>query len=125
RLASHHDVPVIAWGVGSSLEGHVLAVQGGICIDVSRMNRVLAINAEDLTVTVQPGITRKALNDAVKDTGLFFPIDTDADASIGGRTATRASATNAGGYATMRENVLALVAVTASGDMIRTGTHAR
>ena len=84
KLASQYEVPVIPYGAGSSLEGHLLAVQGGISIDVSRMNQVLSINAEDLTVTVQPGITRKALNEAIKDTGLFFPIDPGADASIGG-----------------------------------------
>ena len=84
KLASQHEVPVIPYGAGSSLEGHLLAVQGGISIDVSRMNQVINIHAEDLTVTVQPGITRKQLNEAIKDTGLFFPIDPGADASIGG-----------------------------------------
>lgn len=125
RLASEYEVPVIPYGAGSSLEGHLLAVQGGISLDVSRMNQVLSIDADDLTVTVQPGISRKTLNEAVKHTGLFFPIDPGADASIGGMCSTRASGTNAVRYGTMRENVLALQVVTPSGEVIRTGTRAK
>jgi D-lactate dehydrogenase (cytochrome) len=124
-LADRHAVPLIAFAAGSSLEGQLLAVQGGISVDVSRMNKVLRVNAEDLTVTVQPGVTRNQLNTEIRHTGLFFPIDPGADASIGGMAATRASGTNAVRYGTMRENVLALQVVTASGEIIRTGTRAK
>ena len=125
KLAAQYAVPVIPFGTGSSLEGQLLAVQGGVSIDLSRMNALVAIQPEDLTVTVQAGVTRMQLNNEIRHTGLFFPIDPGADASLGGMSATRASGTNAVRYGTMRENVLGLTVVTASGEIIHTGTRAR
>ncbi|MBK9361524.1 MAG: FAD-binding protein [Rubrivivax sp.] len=124
-LADRYAVPVIPFGVGSSLEGHTLAVQGGVSIDLGRMDKVVRVHPEDLTATVQAGVTREQLNREIRDTGLFFPIDPGANASLGGMAATRASGTNAVRYGTMRENVLGLTVVTASGEVIRTGTRAK
>ncbi|AWI57764.1 FAD-binding oxidoreductase [Sinorhizobium fredii] len=125
EIASSHRVPLIAFGTGSSLEGHVNAPQGGISVDMMRMNRILSVNAEDLDCTVEPGVTREGLNTYLRDTGLFFPIDPGANASIGGMASTRASGTNAVRYGTMKENVLAVTAVVAGGREIRTAHRAR